>query len=78
MIPAIPSCSHHTAMSASSAPPPPYQPPNQPPRQQSGVQFACNAACVFYSFLAVLAHDQISRDGQKEALALADCMLACE
>lgn len=44
----------------------------------SGIEFACHGACIFYSFLATLAHDNISRDGQREAIALAECMQKCK
>ena len=79
----------HPAMAPEPTAPPPYTPSSAPPPPTppalpdgpnpiSGIEFACNAACAFYSLLAVVAHDRISRDGKVEALALADCMKMCK
>ena len=64
-------------MPTPSAPPPPYFRKPKEPTPISGIEAACNVACVFYSFLAVVARDNISHDGRAEALVLADCMKAC-
>ena len=68
-----------------AGPPPPYRPPNDPPNnslpqipEMDRIELACTLACGFYSLLAVASRDQMSRDGKQEALAMADCMLACQ
>ncbi len=68
----------------SDGPPPPYQPPGGPPQrppelpEMTSIELACTLACGFYSLLAVVSQDRMSQDGQREALAMADCMLACQ
>lgn len=41
------------------------------------IESICKYACGFYSFLAVLAKDNMSDDGQAEAMALANCIQKC-
>jgi hypothetical protein len=72
-------------MSASlpDGPPPPYRPPNSPPNnpplpEMDRIELACTLACGFYSLLATLSKNRMSKDGTTEALAMADCMLSCQ